>query len=41
MVCIVPILSFFCVIIIFTYIKHGCACLKIEFGDLFGDLIFQ
>ena len=28
-----PSLSFFCVIIIFTYVfKHGCACLKLEFG---------
>jgi len=28
-----PILSFFCVIIIFTYVfKHGCACIKLEFG---------
>jgi hypothetical protein len=28
-----PILSFFCVIIIYTYVfKHGCACLKLEFG---------
>ena len=28
-----PILSFFCIIIIHTYVfKHGCACLKLEFG---------
>ena len=28
-----PILSFFCIIIIHTYVfKHGCACIKLEFG---------